>query len=113
MIEEPIGAGLNRNLGSPTAPAEAVERDLDRLIERRHETRVASEGERAEEEVWREAERREEARRQQEWKQARMEFCSHLEAVYTKLADEHGAEAARLRANQLNGNPNGNPKGAA
>jgi hypothetical protein len=29
----PIGAALNRNLGSPTAPGEAVESELDRLIE--------------------------------------------------------------------------------
>jgi hypothetical protein len=30
-----IGAALNRNLGSPTTPGEAVESELDRLIERR------------------------------------------------------------------------------
>ena len=36
MIDDiPIGAGLNRNLGSPTAPGEAVEAELGRLIERR------------------------------------------------------------------------------
>ena len=35
MIDDiPIGA-VNRNLGSPTAPGEAVESELDRLIERR------------------------------------------------------------------------------
>ena len=33
--DEPIGAALNRNLGSPTAPGEAVEAELNRLIERR------------------------------------------------------------------------------
>jgi hypothetical protein len=33
--DKPIGATLNRNLGSPTAPGEAVEGELDRLIERR------------------------------------------------------------------------------
>jgi hypothetical protein len=33
----PIGVGLNRNLGSPTAPREAVEAELDRLITRRHD----------------------------------------------------------------------------
>jgi hypothetical protein len=32
---KPIGAALNRNLGSPTAPGEAVEAELNRLIERR------------------------------------------------------------------------------
>ena len=36
-----IGAALNRNLGSPTAPGEAVEADLDRLITGRHDARVS------------------------------------------------------------------------
>ena len=40
MIDDkPIGAGLNRNLGSPVAPGEAVEAELDRLITRRHDAR--------------------------------------------------------------------------
>jgi hypothetical protein len=39
--EQPIGAGLNRNLGSPVAPGEAVEAELDRLITRRHDARVS------------------------------------------------------------------------
>jgi hypothetical protein len=37
----PIGAGLNRNLRSPTAPGEAVEAELDRLITPRHDARVS------------------------------------------------------------------------
>jgi hypothetical protein len=41
VIDEPIGAGLNRNLGSPVAPGEAVEAELDRLITRRHDARVS------------------------------------------------------------------------
>ena len=42
MIDDkPIGAALNRNLGSPTAPGEAVESELDRLITRRHDARVS------------------------------------------------------------------------
>jgi hypothetical protein len=47
----PIGAALNRNLGSPTAPGEAVEAELDRLITRRHDARVSSEGKRQAEEM--------------------------------------------------------------
>jgi hypothetical protein len=39
--DKPIGAPLNRNLGSPVAPGEAVEAELDRLITRRHEARVS------------------------------------------------------------------------
>ena len=38
--------GLNRNLGSPTAPGEAVEQELDAFISRRDADRVKSEGER-------------------------------------------------------------------
>jgi hypothetical protein len=38
---QPIGAPLNRNLGSPAAPGEAVEAELDRLITRRHDARVS------------------------------------------------------------------------
>ena len=42
MIDDiPIGAGLSRNLGSPTALGEAVEAELDRLITRRHDARVS------------------------------------------------------------------------
>ena len=42
MIDDkPIGAALNRNLGSPVAPGEAVEAELDRLITRRHDARVS------------------------------------------------------------------------
>ena len=33
--DQPIGVALNSNLGSPTAPGEAVEGELNRLIERR------------------------------------------------------------------------------
>jgi hypothetical protein len=54
--DKPIGATLNRNLGSPTAPGEAVESELDRLITRRHDQRVKDEGERQLEEAWRERE---------------------------------------------------------
>jgi len=36
---KPIGAPLNRNLGSPVAPGEAVEAELDRLITRCHDAR--------------------------------------------------------------------------
>src|SRR5215218_3335034 len=39
--DKPIGAPLNRNLGSPVAPGEAVEAELDRLITHRHDARVS------------------------------------------------------------------------
>jgi hypothetical protein len=39
--DNPIGAPLNRNLGSPVGPGEAVEAELDRLITRRRDARVS------------------------------------------------------------------------
>jgi hypothetical protein len=39
--DKPIGVAMNRNLGSPTAPGEAVEPELNRLITRRHDARVS------------------------------------------------------------------------
>jgi hypothetical protein len=39
--DKPIGAPLNRNLGSPVPPGEAVEAELDRLITPRHDARVS------------------------------------------------------------------------
>ena len=61
MIDELIGAGLNRNLGSPTAPGEAVESELDRLIQRRSRQKDPDE----ESELWRESVRAYEERRLQ------------------------------------------------
>jgi hypothetical protein len=45
--ENPIGAALSRNLGSPTAPGEKVETELDAFIERREKRRRQTEGERS------------------------------------------------------------------
>jgi hypothetical protein len=39
--DRPIGVALNRNLGSPVAPGEAVEAELDRLITPRRDARVS------------------------------------------------------------------------
>ena len=75
---------------------ETVDADLNNLIEKRHERRVADEGERAVEEVWKAAERREEAERQAEWRAGRKSFLEHLGRVYARLSDESFNEAARL-----------------
>jgi hypothetical protein len=45
------------------AQGEKVELELDRLVERRHDRRVADEGERPAEEIWMESERAYDARR--------------------------------------------------
>jgi hypothetical protein len=62
-LDRPIGAALDRNLSSPTAPGEKVEAELDRFVSQRHDRRVKIEGERVEEEAWRESERRHTASR--------------------------------------------------
>ena len=77
---QPIGAALSRNLGSPTAPGEAVEADLDRLIERRSRQKDPDE----ESELWKESVRRYNDRKQE---QLRNEWCEY-----------HQGQAARLRA---------------
>jgi hypothetical protein len=65
--DQPIGAGLSRNLGSPTAPGEAVESELDRLIERRSRQKDPDE----ESELWRASVRAYEEKRRQ---MARLEW---------------------------------------
>ena len=49
--DQPIGVALNRNLGSPTAPGEAVEAELDRLIQS-HEAAAAHLGEAEASNTW-------------------------------------------------------------
>jgi hypothetical protein len=48
---KPIGVALNRNLGIPTAPGEAVEAELDRLIARRSRQKDPDE----ESELWKQS----------------------------------------------------------
>ena len=80
MIDDTrIGAALNRNLGSPTAPGEAVEADLTRLIERRSRQKDGDE----EHELWQESVKRYEEERRQV---ARLGWHLH-----------HTAQAERLR----------------
>ncbi len=102
MITEgprPIGAALNRNLGSPTAPGEAVEHEIDQFIERRHRDRIRDEGERGEEAVWRESERHHEAARRAEngaaWYEYHLAAADRLRATLGSLIEHHEAEAER------------------
>ena len=81
MIDDkPIGAALNRNLGSPTAPGETVKAELDRLIERRSRHKDPDE----ESELWQASVKAYTARRREEMRAA---WCEH-----------HQGQAARLRA---------------
>jgi hypothetical protein len=77
-----------------------VERDLERLIEKRHEGRVATEGERREQELWMESEQRywERVSRQQLWERLRYHdriIAAHS-STYELLVDRHRQEVARL-----------------
>jgi hypothetical protein len=103
--DRPIGGALNRNLGSPTAPGEAVEADLNRLIERRSRQRDADE----ENELWKESVRRYNDRKQE---QLRNEWCEYHQgqaarhrAVLESLIARHEEETAKLMEIE--------PKGAA
>jgi hypothetical protein len=91
-MHEPIGAALNRNLGSPVAPGESVEAELDRLIQKRSRQRDADE----ETELWKESVRRYNARRREE---NRREWCGYFERLAACLrarAEEYDHRAQML-----------------
>jgi hypothetical protein len=92
----PIGAGLSRNLGSPTAPGEVVEAELNRLIERRSRQKDPEE----ESALWRESvEAYEEQRRQMarlEWHAFHCGQAARHRAVLESLIAFHEEQAAKL-----------------
>ena len=94
MVEDkPIGVALNRNLGSPTAPGEAVEPELNRLIARRSRREIDPD---ETEELWKESERRYNARRREE---NRREWCGYFERLAACLrarAEEYDHRAQML-----------------
>ena len=98
--DQPIGADLSRNLGSPTVPGEATEKELDRLITRRHDARVSSEGERQAEEMWQESVKRYEEKRRQmarlEWHLHHTAQAERLRRTLEALASHHEEQAAKL-----------------
>jgi hypothetical protein len=75
---------------------EKVEGELDILIARRHEKRVAEQGERAELEAWQLSARVEEERERRENAAAWCDYRRHLQTLHQGLADEHGAAVAKL-----------------
>ncbi len=86
-----------RNIGR----SEMVESELNGLITRRHDARVAEEGERPAEEAWMESERAHNARLREE---NRLAWCEYHQgqavrhrAVLEFLIARHEAEAERLR----------------
>jgi hypothetical protein len=102
VIDEPIGAPLSRNLGSPVAPGEAVEADLNRLIERRSRQKDPDE----ESELWKESVRRYNARRREENRLAWCDYFSHLAGSLRARAEEYDHRAQALMETDR-------PKGAA
>ena len=90
MIDDkPIGAALNRNLGSPTAPGEGVEAELNRLIERRSRQNDPEE----ESELWKANVRAYEEKRRQmarlEWHAFHCGQAPRLRAVFEPLIARH------------------------
>ena len=98
---QPVGTGLSRDISN----GEAVEADLNRMIQRRSRQRDADE----QEELWRESVRRYNDRKQE---QLRNEWCEYHQgqaarhrAVLESLIARHEEEAAKLMDIE--------PKGAA
>ena len=82
------------------ACTDAVDAELDRLITRRHDARVSSEGERQAEEMWQESVKRYEEERRQvarlEWHQFHCGQAERHRATLQALIEHHESEAARL-----------------
>jgi hypothetical protein len=101
--DKPIGAGLNRNLGSPSAPGEAVEAELDRLIERRSRQKDPH----AENELWKASVRAYEEKRRQmarlEWHAFHCGQAARHRAVLESLIAFHEEQAAKLLNTQQEG----------
>jgi len=97
-----LGRGIGRNL----AAGESVEHELTRLIEKRHEKRVASEGERPAEELWAASERayfaRQDERRCLELLTYHEGQAARLSTTLRALVAQHEADAERYR-NRLGG----------
>jgi hypothetical protein len=94
--DQPIGVALSRNLGSPTAPGEAVEADLDRLIERRSRQKDPDE----ESEFWKASTKAYEEKRRQvarlEWHAFHCGQAARHRAVLESLIAFHEEQAAKL-----------------
>ena len=76
--------------------SEQVETDLDRLIAKRHDQRVLSEGERLEEELWRESERKHIAHRREENRIAWCAYYRNIAGALYARAEEYIVRAEKL-----------------
>ncbi len=78
------------------ARGEAVEHELNQFIVKRHDQRVASEGEREIESVWLDAERRQTAARREANRLSHGEHHERLAATYRQMAEHHAGRAQLL-----------------
>ena len=94
--DNPIGVALNRNLGSPVAPREAVEAELTRLIERRSRQKDPDD----EHELWKASVRRYNLMRSEErkaqWHEYHASQAARLRVLMDALIARHEREAERL-----------------
>jgi hypothetical protein len=79
------GRGIGRDIGR----GEAVERELDAFISKRHEQRVQAEGERLALEMWQESERRHAERRREEMRAAWCEYHQGQAARHEEQAERY------------------------
>jgi len=82
------------------AHGELVEKELDAFIEKRHDRRLADEGERPAEELWQESERRYQEKRRRlarlEWHAFHNEHAARHRATLQALIEHHEQQAAKL-----------------
>jgi hypothetical protein len=89
FVEEP-GRGIGRDISK----GEWVETEIDRLIELRHEKRIATEGERRELEDWQISEKREEAKRREK---NRAVWIAHYETQARRIEVVLGSLVTKYR----------------
>jgi hypothetical protein len=101
VIEEPIGAALNRDISS----VEKIEADLDNLIDRRDRERRRREGERDEEAAWKESERRvakaRDTRLRIEWSEYHLNQAKRHRALLGALVAHHEEQARKYAEAKL------------
>jgi hypothetical protein len=95
-----VAAQPGRAIGREIGRGEAVEAEIDAFISKRHDRRVAEEGERQPEEAWKQSVRAYEEKRRQ---MARLEWhafhCGQAErhrATLQALVEHHEEQAAKL-----------------
>ncbi len=93
---------LMHGTGREIARGEAVEKELDAFISKRHDRRLTDEGERPTEEAWMESGRRHDASRREALRSAWCAFhrdqAERLRRNLAALVAHHEREAERLQA---------------